>query len=365
MSSFTAASKNNLTFLELRALAERLQAHERLIMAKPGGQRAVLNFANLRNLTLRRRRFDEISLLSADLSFSDLSETVLDRALLMGANLANSNFTKASLKRADLRGAALRGVRFDNANLNGADFREATVVFHNEARGWQIVTSNDDKVGAHFIGCSLIDANFNNANLKNACFDGAILKGATFARASLRNASFNDAVLIGVDITQLQVPKECLKNCLMDPEPHILADLPELQRRLDQHETWAKTNGRQGSACTFEGDDLRVLHALTPKRTLTGIKMRLVCCVGLDFSSCELQGADFTGSDLRATIFKNADVRGAIFTNAKLAHSDFEGADISPLRLSNGTLLKTQFDNADLTGSRCLPQPHKPPMSNK
>ena len=258
MSSFTAASPNNLTFLELKALAERLNAHERLILAKPGGQRAILNFANLRKLNLRRRRFDEISMLSADLSSSDFSETNLDRALLMGANLANGNFTKASLRRADLRGAALRGARFDYANLNGADFREATVVFHSEERGWRIVTSNDDKVGAHFVGCSLIKANFDNANLKNACFDGAILKGASFANAALLNASFNDAVLVDVDISQLRVPKERLKNCLLDPEPHLLIELPQLQHRLELHEMWVKSGGRKGAVCSFEGDDLRV-----------------------------------------------------------------------------------------------------------
>ena len=95
-------------------LQEILKNHI-LWLKENGGERAKLQYANLRGAYLR----------DADLRGANLRGAYLRDADLRGANLRGADLSNAYLRDADLRGANLRGADLSNAYLRDADLRGA------------------------------------------------------------------------------------------------------------------------------------------------------------------------------------------------------------------------------------------------
>jgi uncharacterized protein YjbI with pentapeptide repeats len=326
-----------------------IKAHENYVLRLPNGKRADLRFVKAPGINLSQRRLDEIEFSGANLSSANLERAILDMALLSCADLTKANLAGASLKRADLRGARIQGASFEYAEMDRADFRQSTIAFMNKNNQWTVRGKDENhSTTVSFANCSLKGAKLNNANLKDARFDGAFLNGASFGGATLGNASFDGAILIGVNLSELRVPKERLKNCVTDPSPELQARLPQLIAILESAQVWAETDGRQGAPANLEGEDIRLLAKAMRNRKLTGIKCMKTSAVGADFSGCELQAANFDGADLRCAVFVGADLRGASFIGANLGHADFSQTNLLPLVLKSGTTLITNFEGAAL-----------------
>ena len=330
---------------------DAIRAHENYVLRKPNGKRANLRFASVAGVYLGKSRLDEIDFTGANLGSADLSGANLTDASLSCANLTNANLAGATLNRADMRGAQLRGACFDHAQMESADFRKATVAFMGKDNTWSVVGQNQDLAAVSFMNCSLKGAKLNNANLRDANFNGAVLSGASFRGATLGNATFEGAVLIRVNLADLNVPRDRLKNCIVDPTPQVRARLPQLIAILDGAQAWADSGGRDGRPANIEGEDIRLLSQLVKGRKLTRINCAQTIATDLDFSGCELQAANFDGADLRCASFVDADLRGASFRGANLAHAKFNKANLLPLALKSGELMPTIFDGALL--DRC------------
>ena len=89
-----------------------------------GGERANLQYANLRGANLR-----DANLRGADLRDANLRGADLQDANLQGADLRDANLRGADLRDANLRGANLRYANLRDANLRGADLRRADLDF--------------------------------------------------------------------------------------------------------------------------------------------------------------------------------------------------------------------------------------------
>lgn len=194
-------------------------------------------------VNLSTLKFQSIVMNRANLSYANLSKTVLKEgkfvraklrfADLTGANLTGSDFSKADLTGADLRNTNLRGVNFSEAiltgvnfdgailyetifakaNLAGADLRKIknltceyldfTQAKMTKANLSGIVISNSSFDGANarrsrmnktkFVACIFNDAVFTNINADEASFDRCTYEDVNFERASLRKASFRQA----------------------------------------------------------------------------------------------------------------------------------------------------------------------------
>lgn len=318
-------------------------------MRAANGKRADLRFVKAPGINLSRRRLDEIELSGANLSGANLEGAELNRALLSCTDLTKANLTRASLKRADLRGARIQGASFEYADMDGADFRQSTIAFMDKNSQWTVRGKDENhSTTVSFANCSLKGAKLNNANLKDARFDGAFLNGASFGGATLGNASFDGAILIGVNLAELRLPRDRLKNSITEPGPELQARLPQLIAILESAQVWAESGGVKGAPANLEGEDLRLLAKAMRNRKLTGIKCTKSAAVGADFTGCELQAANFDGADLRCAIFVGADLRGASFIGANLSHADFSQANLLSLVLTRGTTLVTSFDGAVL-----------------
>ncbi len=87
---------------------------------------------------------------------------------------------------------------------------------------------------------------------------------------------------------------------------------------------------------------------------------------GKDFSGQNLQATEFGNADLEATNFSNADLRGAVFSGSTMTGAnlhgadfsyglaylvDFTGADLSDGVFVEAIMLRSRFDDADVTGA--------------
>jgi len=326
-----------------------IKAHERYVRREPNGRRADLKFIKVPGINLSRRRLDEIEFSGANLAKANLEGAILDRAVLYCADLCGANLSQTSLKQADLRGVRIHGTSFEHADMDHADFRQSTIAVMGKNSQWDVGGKDQNhSTTVSFMNCSLRGAKLNNANLKDASFDGALLNGASFVGTTLGNASFEGAVLIGVNLAELRVPADRLKNCITEPGPEMKARLPELIAILEGAQVWVQTDGRQGAPADLEGEDIRLLAGVMRGRILTGIRCANTRAVGADFSGCELQAANFDGADLRSAIFTDADLRGASFRGANLVHADFSRANLLPLVLKSGVEMAPDFEGAVL-----------------
>jgi len=326
-----------------------IKAHERYVRREPNGKRGDLKFVKVPGINLSRRRLDEIELSGANLGKANLEGANLDRAVLYCADLCGANLAHTSLKQADLRGVRIHGASFECADMDHADFRQSTIAILGKNSQWSVRGKDEShSTTVSFMNCSLKGAKLNNANLKDASFDGAILNGASFGGTTLGNATFEGAVLIGVNLSELRVPPDRLKNCVTEPGPELKARLPELIAILQSAQIWAQTDGREGAAANLEGEDIRLLAGAMRNLKLTGIRCAKTRAVGADFSGCELQAANFDGADLRSAIFTDADLRGASFRGANLVHADFGRANLMPLVLKSGVALTPDFEGATI-----------------
>lgn len=327
-------------------LTRILANHERFVTGR-GGARASFKGADLSGAILANRRLDEIDFAGADLSGANLHGSNLTRASLYCTDLTNCNLRNAKLVYADIRGASFRGADLSYAVLDYADLRKATMMIM-EASGISVIDHRKNGLGVvDFSYCSLRNASFGKAKLDGAIFDGALLFGTIFRGAEITNASFVGAVLMDVAVADLKLPPETFADCVFDVAPEAKAKAGALAERLALHQQWVMTDGREGAAAVFDGEDLRPLAGQFAGRCLIGLHLRGVTAIGLDFSKSQLQGARLDGADLRGADFSAADLSGASFHGARLVHARFDRAKLTNLKLRSGEVLRPNFFAAD------------------
>lgn len=336
---------NSLYSMEKIAISQSdlnrmLDDHEAFI-ARQGGVRAILRNAKLDGLSLANRNLFDVDMTGASLVGADLHGANLTHVKLSGADLRDCNLRNARLERADLRGASFKGANLAYATLDNADLGSATMVA--EGKAAHPGAAGD---GVDFSNCSLRNASFGNAKLDKANFSDALLQGAVFRGAALANAEFRGAVLLGVNLKELQVPPEALKDCITSPSQDAEARAEAVAEAILGHHAWVTSNGLSGRPAQIDGEDLRPLGDRLRGLHLAGISARGVIALGVDFTSCQLQAAKFEGADLRGALFINADLSGTNLDQAKLAHANFTNAVIQDLVLRDGRTVKAQAQSA-------------------
>lgn len=322
-----------------------LDSHESFVASR-GGKRAQIGMADLSGLTLSNRNLREIDFAGSSLMDSVLFGSNFQNASFYCTDLQRADLRKANLVFADLRGASLKGANLSYAKLDNADLRAAMMMFMSPD-GIAIVDRNaQGPQGVDFSNCSLKKASFGNAKLDGANFDGAMLQGADFKGAKLKEASFKGAVLTGVNIKDVPIAPDDLKSCVTDPTPETIKRFDEMRSKLDLHQQWIVSAGKEGSHCVLDGEDIRLLQKFVVGRPLTGLSAKNAIAIGLNFSGCQLQGAKLDGADLRDADFTGADLRGASFRGANISHARFGKTDMRGLPLINGQVRNVDFTDA-------------------
>lgn len=353
-----------------------VRAHEAFTAGRPGGRRALTRFIVARGVQAHKRQMQDIDFTGADLTGASFIASDMSRAALYCADLSKADLRAAKLIRADLRGARFNGARMSGAVLDGADLRAAILCAVDDLRGLRRMGAGgtslagaslngadmDEAVAyqVDFTNCSMRGITLRNCNLKGANFAGANLDGADFAGARIDGANFNDTILTGVNVEAMMLPPSVLAKCVVSPTASAIARLDQIRVEIDSSHLWGTSNGVQGRPAQLAGMDLRPAGTHFKAKFLGGMTARNTMAIGLDFSEAELQGAIFDGADLRNANFTGADLRGASFVNAKLSHAVFDKAVIGDLELIRGTRRTTNFEGAQLDGTRSVLQPARP-----
>lgn len=321
-----------------------------------GGQFTRLRSANLDGLNMADRNLKEADFSGTSLVNANMCGSNLTRASLFCADLRGCNLQNANLTGADMRGASFKGAKLSFAVLDSADLRAGMMMCVTASGDSSILDRGDLSKGTNgesgavdFSNCSMKGTSFGNAKLDSANFEGALLVGARFRGARLTNASFRGAVLMGVNLNELDVPPDALKDCVLDVSAQALAKSADLKARLDAHHTWVATEGKQGASAVLDGEDLRPLRKQFATRSLIGLSARQTIAIGVDFSECQLQGAKFDGADLRDANFTGADLSGASLKGAKLGHAKFDEAKLRNLQLLSGEIVPPDLTEAEAT----------------
>jgi uncharacterized protein YjbI with pentapeptide repeats len=322
--------------------------HFLFLKRRPGGVAAVLTYSDLSRLDLSHATLTEAKMTGACLVGAKLTASILDRASLFAADLRHCDLRYASLMGADVRGASLKDADMSNSVLDGADFRSAVMFKNGQAIGDSAsgLRSNHAPGGVDFSGASLKGASFKGAMLKDVSFRNALLQGTQFKGAALKNACLKGAVLSDVVRKDLPFSDEELADCLMPPGENAVARMPALLQMVEEHELWVKSGSAAGRAAVLDKEDLRPLIRSLQRRELTALSARGVVAVSVEFTGCQLQGANFEGADLRDANFMKADLRGANFRGADLSHASFDEADLGTLVLNGGTVVPVNLQDA-------------------
>jgi uncharacterized protein YjbI with pentapeptide repeats len=134
------------------------------------------------------------------------------------ADLFGVHFDETSLMNVDFEAAELAEVVFSASDLYGARFRDAIlsrVRFENRHLGNAVLSRAD------FTGSILLDCDLTAADLGNACFRDALVVGGRFDDANLSGADFTGARLVGVTLdrtTQDETAALSIRNARIAPD---------------------------------------------------------------------------------------------------------------------------------------------------
>jgi uncharacterized protein YjbI with pentapeptide repeats len=361
-------------------VAEIAARHQRFRACKPGGARAVIEFADASGLDFSGLDLEDAVFTGCRLEGANFAGAKLDHANFFCADLRRANLRGASLRRADLRGTSLQGANLSNADMFECDFREGTIAekvgrgdlafLTHDANGADLeetvfVSANLDR--ARMNGVTAIRADFTNAvmrdcklvraKLTHAKLSGANLENADLAGADLVGANLDGAVLTGACLEMIVTQDTSMAGVLTDAVAGKSLDEFEhpVQDMLAGHVLYIATTGAKGSVADFAEADMRPLGSLADL-DLTGLQARGANMYGMNLTRVRLQGANFEGVDLRFAQLVGADLRGINLRGAKLGGADLRDSKLGPLLLGKdrrlpSRLVEAALDYADLRGA--------------
>lgn len=216
---------------------DALHAHEAWVAAGgegPGrlevvgfdGRGLVLAGVQLAGARLERVQLDRANLEGAQLQNGELREASVREAnatslLLTGATIAGGSFEKSALVGASFERATVDGTSFRDANLDRSKWAGASV----SAASFALAMFGNARLdGAHFRGCSFVQADFRplsdlhaaptagavfeDCDLRGTSWAGRDVSNATFVRCKLAGASGKPAAMTNVTITDPDLSPE-------------------------------------------------------------------------------------------------------------------------------------------------------------
>ena len=219
---------------------------------------------------------------------------------------------------------------YDNQDVSGICFHYQSL----DDSSWV----NAKAIGTNFNFASLVNANFENAEIKDAAFGGNRLRGGITKEQLYSTKSYKEGDLTGInfsvnDLTGWDFSNKCLKDSHF--EWSILTNVSFKDSDLE-NVTFDDSN--QGSA-SFENTDF----------TNANIKgCRLTGATGRGFSKEMLYSTkSYKTKDLENIIFKDCDLSGWNFSGQNLKNASFENCILINTNFKNANLTFANFNNAN------------------
>jgi uncharacterized protein YjbI with pentapeptide repeats len=345
-----------------RVGAQHLDAPSLRTETESASLKRSLEEANRRGESLKGRNLTGANLAGVELAGADLEEALMERCNLEGANLAGANLKRAVLVRTELSGARLGGANLERANLSKANARRAD--FSDSLMKDAILedTSFADAVldGVDFERASFSDTRFERSSLcrvkaEAASFHNLDLKGTRFAKGVLRDAVFMGCDLDEADFSDAVLESATLYGCRANRTS--FARIAGASLRV--------VEGSQLTDCDFSGARLDI--ACFRGTALTRSRFSEAHAPMIDFSDCDLQGAQlvrlrgkharFIRANLSGACLEGADLYESLLSKAILHGADLRGANLyqADMAMARGDE-HTKLDGALVTRVRSRPR---------
>ncbi len=149
--------------------------------------------ASTADLQQQKATFENCRFISCDFANGNLSNIIFGDCQFEGCNLA----------LCDIKNSGLQNIHFKDCKLSGVDFsksRDFLFAVHAESciLDNAILYQRKNK-GAKFIGCSMTETDFTEADLTNTVFDNCNLNRAFFNRTQLKGADFTSSYNFIID----------------------------------------------------------------------------------------------------------------------------------------------------------------------
>ena len=134
-------------------------------------------------VSFREAKLQEVHFQNSVMNDPDFRDANLDKAILSGADLRGANFKGASLKEANLYRATLLDSKFPKSNLENARLDAMKV-------SDQADFSDANLKNASVIDVDLTQADFSDANLTNTNFSRSLMGAANLSGATIVKTDF-------------------------------------------------------------------------------------------------------------------------------------------------------------------------------
>ncbi len=333
--------------------------------------------ANLTNASLAGAHLSFCGFAGSDLTTTGAAGAHLDHvgfvgaritdADLSGVDLSQSTFGSAILTEVDLAGATIQGTEFHGAYLGGIasggvvgtpvtdTYGDPTITTHWHLIDGYLVGPTAHLAGVDLSGQSMIqydfdDADLTNANLSNTTLTDASMVGTHLDGTALVGATFTGVTSGGITGVPASMPTRA---------GVVNGYLAARHANLSQADfTGQSLAGLDLTNCNLISADLT--NADLTGTTLTYAQLQQATIDGADFTSANFFGAASAG--LRGTpaaISSSVHVAAGYFvgpyfnlTSAALPNLDFDGYNLSHANLIGADLTGTSLRNANLSGAR-------------
>ena len=242
-----------------------------------------------KNVSLQGARFENLSLMNANLAGADLA----------GATFKNVDLSMARLDQADIYNTHFENTKLQNANLEGV-------------RGDGVEFRNCNMTALNMTGCQCNDMLARNCTIENSHFYRAQMARVHFENCKINVSGFTDTCLYGAHFSGTAV-SDCSFGSFYDDKPAAMYDM-KIEPYNMQISSFTK--------CRFVRADMSgsdISHTAINQCKFGDTNMR-----GTHIDSCRISRCDFAPrqegpSDLSTVVIKNSTL---------CEDTNFKGADL-------------------------------------
>ena len=314
-----------------------LSPHKDETKAKALLERILRTDRNASELDFACLDLSKMNLDGVDFSFCLMEQVNLTGASLIGANfhgavlaranLTSANFTGANLTDCNLGGSVCHETIFDQAtllrtklsksDLKFAEFKQANI---DQPEVLDMTLEGVNFEGASinswpFLEMSISDVTFTKATLKSCSFINCRLNACDFIRADLPSTTWANCNLSNIDFTQSNMEKNCF--VFEEDKPCEMRDLIFKGAKVMTSNLQKMTFNR----ADFSGADIS--HANFTGSSLQEAKLDRCMAYRTQFQKADLTNASLFQSNLMESILRKATLQDVNFQESNLYSADF------------------------------------------
>ena len=238
-------------------------------------------------------------------------------------------------KGESLKGMDLSKIKLKGCTISNADFEEA------------------DLEKANFSGCTLKEVNFKNANLKKTRWDKATVSDSNFSGSNMEGSQCKKALFQHVQMEKTTLKRAWLEKATIQDSLLNQCDLSESQASgaVFKKTSMAKAilnRAEMEKVCLEEItlDEANLTEALLSESKLQSVTLAKASLERTDLEMSELKNVDFSAANLVRANLSLCLLENVGFQQSDMTKASLTYCEAKEIKLENAVLVKTNFRGA-------------------